>query len=562
MQVRFFAIPAVVLAGGLLAGFQGESLHHRVSFDRSDLVLGKERGFDVVHVEGTYPVGEEGTPRLPVKTVFLVLPQGAVAQGVRVTGVETVVLDGDFVPLPVQKPGIPGEVVAFTEPSQDVYTSPDPYPSTVVRLGTSGHMSGYAVAAVLVAPVQYLPADRALLFHESIEFDVDLALSSRESGFPERQVRSTSLRKERFIQTLVENPEDVILARPPTRRERLDAVETDQTGFSPRSVPSVQGSPVDYLIVTSEELKPAFEVLAEWKTQKGVPAVVRTLEEIKGSTPAGADDAQTLRRFIARAREKWGVTWLLLGGDVEVIPARYVEVDRWGTEKISDLYYGDLDGNWNADGDAVWAERSGDQVDFYFDLFVGRAPVETVEEAEVFVAKSIDYDRGEGNHLDRILYMGEKLWPGDGKYYCERVDAYASKHWLEKTRLYESDGTEDRNSVLAAMDAGQNLIFNVSHGNAYRILVGPSGHALEYTDMYALGNTGRYSIFYNVTCNANDISYSDSFSEWFMLNAEGGGVGYIGSTWLDYPSISILQNEAFFKLVFEEDDWRLGSAFG
>ena len=77
----------------------------------------------------------------------------------------------------------------------------------------------------------------------------------------------------------------------------------------------------------------------------------------------------------------------------------------------------------------------------------------------------------------------------------------------------------------------------------------------------ALSNSGNYSIFCSITCNTNDISYDDSFSEHFMLNPSGGGIGYIGSTWLDYPSLSIVQNEEFFRLIFQEKGARLGAAF-
>lgn len=79
--------------------------------------------------------------------------------------------------------------------------------------------------------------------------------------------------------------------------------------------------------------------------------------------------------------------------------------------------------------------------------------------------------------------------------------------------------------------------------------------------MDALSNSDNFSIFCSITCNTNDISYDDSFSEHFILNPSGGGVGYIGSTWLDYPSISVVQNEEFFKLVFQEEDSRLGATF-
>mgnify|MGYP000449506749 CR=1 FL=1 len=38
--------------------------------------------------------------------------------------------------------------------------------------------------------------------------------------------------------------------------------------------------PVKYLVITNEELKPAFQRLANWKTTKGVKSKVLTVEEI------------------------------------------------------------------------------------------------------------------------------------------------------------------------------------------------------------------------------------------------------------------------------------------
>ena len=44
-----------------------------------------------------------------------------------------------------------------------------------------------------------------------------------------------------------------------------------------------------------------------------------------GDVRTGSRDLQELiRRFLKLARERWGVCWLLLGGDVSVVPVRKV----------------------------------------------------------------------------------------------------------------------------------------------------------------------------------------------------------------------------------------------
>jgi len=37
----------------------------------------------------------------------------------------------------------------------------------------------------------------------------------------------------------------------------------------------------DYIIITNNDLKSAFQVLADWKTKKGTPAIIKTIEEIE-----------------------------------------------------------------------------------------------------------------------------------------------------------------------------------------------------------------------------------------------------------------------------------------
>ena len=56
-----------------------------------------------------------------------------------------------------------------------------------------------------------------------------------------------------------------------------------------------------------------------------------------------------------------------------------------------------LDGDWNADGDALfgegfWQGFEDDLADLYPDVFVGRAPVSTSTEVQTFIAKSTTYE--------------------------------------------------------------------------------------------------------------------------------------------------------------------------
>jgi hypothetical protein len=100
-------------------------------------------------------------------------------------------------------------------------------------------------------------------------------------------------------------------------------------------------------VVVTDALAGAFG-LADGETRRGMPTVVRTTSWID------ALRAVLGAHRVLRAHDLWGTTWVVLGGDVEHVPARYVP---WDSEEIpTDLYYECLDREWNEDGDAIFGE--------------------------------------------------------------------------------------------------------------------------------------------------------------------------------------------------------------
>src|SRR4029078_2129143 len=92
-----------------------------------------------------------------------------------------------------------------------------------------------------------------------------------------------------------------------------------------------------------------------------------------------------------------------------------------GNSIPTDLYYSDLDGNWNADGDSLFGEgfadsvtAPGDKLNLIPDVYVGRAPVTNVAQATTFVDKTLMYSRTPvGDYEDRALFAAEVLFPQD-----------------------------------------------------------------------------------------------------------------------------------------------------
>ena len=112
------------------------------------------------------------------------------------------------------------------------------------------------------------------------------------------------------------------------------------------------------LIVAPEKFQPALEKYVAFK-KRFLPTEFATLEDVLDDSP-GVDDPEKLKHFIFDAWRNRKVWYVLLVGDRDIMPVRYMVLDRVTAAAFdyafypSDLYYGDLakdDGsfdNWNA----------------------------------------------------------------------------------------------------------------------------------------------------------------------------------------------------------------------
>jgi len=349
--------------------------------------------------------------------------------------------------------------------------------------------------------------------------------------------------------------------------------------WSPTFRPTNDGSPVEYVIVTSEAMRSAFETLANWKTAKGVQTVVRTMEWIATTYPNGVDRAEQLRFFLADAYENWGTLWVLLGGDSEVIPVRFGA--HTGVDPAAliptDLYYSCLDGNWNGDGDAAFGEgrppgqpSGGDSADLLPEVFVGRAPVSTSAQATTFVNKVLDYEKAavvNALYPASALLLGEELAPSlDGAELCEDVRQRLPAA-IRIVRMYENYQNyfpppvllpETRQGVLDSLNTGFGLVHHVGHG--YRNTMSVGSGTLNNSDADNLTNGDRLSVIYGINCASAAFDFN-SIGERFIKNPNGGAVAYIGSSRVAIAGDSFrqLQNE-FYESVFQDSVTATGQA--
>ncbi len=534
-----------------------DSITHTLEFSAEDLTIQEADGYERVGFADALTTLEEGHPELPLKLVRFAVPEGSTAVGARAFVHARRDLDGVFAVRPRQ-PEVPlsrPEMASWVDPNPNVYASLTPYPENVCRLIDVGNMAGRTIATVAVHPVQYVPAEGRLILNSEIEIVLSLAPAARTGRQPLRSAEAEAFRSER-VRALVVNPRDV------------------ETVWTPRAARS---DDVEYLIVTSSTYVSQFQPLADWKTQKGVRAEIVTTSWIYENYD-GVDNQDKIRNCIIDYYETQGTMWVLLGGDTSVVPARIVFAMNSGAgdDHIRcDLYYGDLDGTWNADGDGKWGEISQDDIDMYADVFVGRAPVDSSTEAARFVQKILTYegapagDSLPADYQRNMLFMAEVLWTEpwtDGGVCKDMIDDDSVPPAFDPiTKLYQTNGLLSKSRVVGELNNGHNIINHNGHAY-YNVMSIGSGGGLYRSDFDGLTNAPRYGIMYSIGCWPAAIDYNCIAEHW--VNApNGGGVAFVGNSRFGWGSpgnpgsgTSDLFDREFFHQIYNEGLDRIGVA--
>ncbi len=111
---------------------------------------------------------------------------------------------------------------------------------------------------------------------------------------------------------------------------------------------------IPMLIITNLEMESTFESYAAHKKHEGTNTVVIPIESILISYPRDSV-YESVRECIKDYYYNYNTKWVLLGGDVDIIPGVYVLTT--GYEYLTDLYYSNLENNWNEDGDSIFGEQ-------------------------------------------------------------------------------------------------------------------------------------------------------------------------------------------------------------
>jgi Peptidase family C25 len=253
------------------------------------------------------------------------------------------------------------------------------------------------------------------------------------------------------------------------------------------------------LVIAPNVFHQALQEFVAYK-QKLLPTELRSLESILKTT-TGVDDPEKLKRFLYSEWRGHGLGYVLLVGDVDVMPVRFMVLDRVAPAAFdyafypSDLYYADLakpDGSfedWNARKEGFHAGYFGevrgeknktdpinyDEVNYLPTIAVGRWPVSTPDEARLVAGKTVAYEQrllaNSGAQQPRAGFIATGGWVDSRQLLDELAGKLAGAWQLEK-RYYADAGhpsatpPPDHQQVCKLLNEGVGIIVHTGHGAA------------------------------------------------------------------------------------------------
>jgi len=348
-----------------------------------------------------------------------------------------------------------------------------------------------------------------------------------------------------------------------------------------------------YVIITTPELDSAFGELALFKNASGLSTAIALTDSIYARYD-GIDHAEKIRNYLIDFHEQGGV-YVLLGGDDVTVPARYVyyyNTNSYPSDSYelmpSDLYYADLTGQWDLDGDGVWGEPTHDAPDLIPELKVGRLPIRTAEQAGAYITKLKSYltnpGDGEFSYLAKsMIFAADQMrdYPAEGQH-AVIAGAMPAGFEIDTVTGVENPSGADLSPTNASgaesvnmLSEGVGIVHILCHGRVDGFMVRSAGYGESATSyilsppqgngqgsLTELAKNNRLSLYYSLACNSGafDLDTIDaeptnwSFVERLIAMEDCGAVGLIGYSRWGWVYSSYLLQAAFTRYLSNEAD--------
>ncbi len=452
-----------------------------------------ERGtFSEITIEGTYISGEIGTPELPASHQLLAVPFGATPQ-VTVTNFTTTdynLSDYGIHTLIPHQPSVRKdqnmEELDFVY-NADAYQTRSLASMPEATIEVQGTMRGIRIGSLVINPVSYNPASNTLRVFNNIEVEINFEGADRAET-------------ERMLLNTYSPYFDIVYKQMFNYRQILD-VYTDH--------PDLMAYPVHMIVIAPENYLTTLQPWLNWKTQKGFYVDVYTTAQAGGNYNAIQSYVQNL--YNTGVNQGATPTFLVLVGDTGQIPGK---TSGTATQKVTDLYYGSVDG------------------DYFPDMFYSRMSAENTNQLTAIINKILQYEQytmPDPSYLNNVTLIA-----GWDSYWTSRVGAptinYATTYYYNTAHGFTEVQSHVYQSQYAgcynALSTGIGFVNYTAHGDN-NMWANPQ---FTNSNVNQLTNANKYFLAMGNCCLSGNFGYSSTCFGEAMIRAENkGAYSYIGS---------------------------------
>lgn len=513
------------------------------SLNPEDLEFTDFHGEEVLSINGGACSFEDGDPGLPGVGCSMVIPQGTTLESVQVEVLSSVELPGVHRIAPAFSIPLSAQIPAVI-PHSERYIGGS-FPSEQIHNIHTGNKTGFRIASFSFVPFSWNPATGKLT--------VVTGAVLTPVTVPDQTVPVISLTDQqisiasRSLAETVQNPEML-------------------TGYAPVSSGGFDGAP--WVAIADESHEATLEPLLDHRQITHGSQFVSTQWIYENYT--GRDTQEKIRNYLIDAYQNQGLVYALIVGDFGET-ARVSKLNIGGNvmNSVSDLYYSDLDGNWDADGDGNYGELN-DGLDYYSDIYVGRYSTDISARLATMVNRTVAYETSSpaGDWQTTALLAGAGLWPESGywgSFICDSIALRIPDSWTVH-KLYENAGSHPNNQI-ALYNAGVSFSSPTGHGfesGIYWYYNPPTDiiSSANYTD---LTNSDTPIVFHSIACLAGSIENVASIAERLMFAPAGGAAAVMFNSqngWGAPPNMGASEwLELFFAIVlFEQEEYEIGVA--
>ena len=346
----------------------------------------------------------------------------------------------------------------------------------------------------------------------------------------------------------------------------LSSFAEDPVSFANQATysPSQIAPGTRYILLTSDDLLDSFQNLVNRRISQGFQGSIVSVETIE-SNYQGRDTQEKIRNWLKDIYKEGEELFLAIGGDDAIVPVRFCYFPTDPNKYIStDLYYADINGTWDIDGDGIYGEADDINYDSLLpEIYTGRIPIRDANDVQAYTEKVIQYETAcVKEFANSMLY----IVGGEDHFAITEYTDFIQPYWQAvPLHVFSQESTlwDDAccgyeltpEFVVNQINRGYHFVRYYGHAGPHAWDLHPGGfntqHAASVTNPvpFVLWSGGCFGAAWDANApHGKFIEPDPTRSEAFIRNPHGGAVAVIGHT------LGVGQNphpENFWKAVFE-----------